>query len=419
MAIAQALRAGVATAALAFLAACAGGAPTPDAAPQDPAGSRMVVNDASEPVQAEIPALAGDADAAIDARPAAFSDLPGWDEADHDAVLRAFLLTCPRFDARNASDPAGPAFHGQVADWRRVCTAAKSARAGTFTAKGFFEAAFTPLSVTRRDGRLGKTTAYYEPVIEARREAYGPFGEPMLAKPDDLVVRQVPGDRYSQTMRQEVFQRWDDGTLALYQDRGVIRQRVDIPVLAWGRLEDVIFLQIQGSGRLRFADGTQMRAAFAAHNGLPYKSISRVLMDRGLLPEGGASNDAVKRWLAAARGGAAESVVNANPRYAFFSLKPIGDPSLGPVGAANVPLTADVTHAIDPDYHLIGGLYYIAPEGAGAPAPRLSVAQDTGGAILGPLRSDLFFGTGPQAGEAAARINHATRWWMLAPRPAG
>jgi membrane-bound lytic murein transglycosylase A len=186
--------------------------------------------------------------------------------------------------------------------------------------------------------------------------------------------------------------------------------------VAYGRLSDVVFLQIQGSGQLAFPDGTRLRAAFAATNGRPYSSIARALADSGALPAGQATNANVKAWLDAAPPKEADRIVDRNERYVYFALEPAAE--RGPRGAAGIPLTEHASIAVDPDWFAYGTLAWIASEGEGAAEPRLGVAQDTGAAITGPLRADLFMGSGEAAGEAAARVRSRARWWALTPRDA-
>lgn len=324
--------------------------------------------------------------------PAKFETLPGWGDGDQDRALRALVASCPRFTALPDKALIGAAFQGEAGDWKRVCAAAGpiAASADASSARAFFEAQLTPFAISGKTTPDGLTTAYYEPVFEARRAATPPFIEPILALPDDAVPGAGPSRREA-------------------------RARADKP-LAWLRLSDVVFLQIQGSGRLVFEDGANLRAAYAAHNGKPYTSILREMIDLGMVPPDAASNAAAKAWLDRTDPDFARVLVDRNQRAVFFALKPIGEAAAGPVGAAKFALVAGASIAVDPSWHSFGSLYWVAAEGQGAPPPQLSVAQDTGGAILGPMRADFFFGTGEAAGEAAARIKHRARWWALAPR---
>ncbi|MGD2133967.1 MAG: MltA domain-containing protein [Maricaulaceae bacterium] len=356
--------------------------------------------------------------AALGVAPADFADLPGWLDGAHERALAAFVESCDRFSARPDDAPVGPPYAGAVGPWKAACADAASVPLGRDAARAFFEARFEPVALTAADGaQEGLTTAYYEPEIEARRAPEPPFTEPMLRAPYNLVVLESPAiDTYARGVRREAFIREPDGAFTLAPPRGAIRRdALAVDAIGYGRLSDVVFLQIQGSGRLVFPDGARVRAAFAATNTRPYSSIARDLAATGAMPLESASNARVKAWLDAADPVDADAVVNANERYVYFREEALGPSPPGPRGAAGAPLTGHASIAIDPDWHAYGTLFWIAPAGEDAPAARLGVAQDTGGAITGPLRSDLFFGTGEAAGEAAAQVRHRTRWWALVP----
>jgi membrane-bound lytic murein transglycosylase A len=185
---------------------------------------------------------------------------------------------------------------------------------------------------------------------------------------------------------------------------------------AYAHPVDVYNLQIQGSGRIAFADGTQARAAYAAQNGYRWRSALGALRDSGEL-QGGASWANFKAWADARGPAATQQALNADPSYVFFQEETIGDPNAGPNGAAGVPLTPLGSIAVDPAYHPYGAVVFVDGDYAGAPFRRLLVAQDTGGAIRrGPLRGDVFWGSGAEAGRAAENMNAPARWWTLLPR---
>ncbi len=201
-------------------------------------------------------------------------------------------------------------------------------------------------------------------------------------------------------------------------DRAVIDQAPADGVTAWMRPEDLFFMQIQGSGILVFPGGDRIRAAYAGDNGRPFVGIARPMIRDGLLPATGASGDGIRHWLAAHAGDAADAVMQKNPRYVFFRLAP--DTGAEPQGAAGVPLPAGRAIAMDSSHHDFGSLYWIdaeAPTLAGAAAQyhRLAVALDTGGAIRGPIRADLYFGTGEEAGREAGRVKHVLHLARLVP----
>jgi len=289
-----------------------------------------------------------------------------------------------------------------------LCRRAKAVReTGPGVGKAFFEAFF---QAERLGGAEGVLTAYFAPVYEARRAPDAEFSLPVRPKPVDLVLG---GDG-------AVMRTLPDGTTEPYPDRAAIEATpVDKP-LAWMRPEELFFLQVQGSGTLVFEDGQRQKALYAANNGRPFAGIANPMRDRGLLARDNTGGDAIRAWLAAHRGPEADEIMRLNPRYAFFRLA--ADDGKPPVGAANIPLPAGRAVAVDPGFHAMGELLWVdaeAPLLAGAfPAyRRLATALDTGGAIKGEVRADLYLGEGSAAGAEAGRVRHTLRLYRLVPRP--
>ena len=302
------------------------------------------------------------------------SRLPGWDKEDHLAALRGYQAGCGVI-----SRPAD----------KILCGAARSiAVDDEDIARRFFENNFTVQPWTDS----GLLTAYFSPVYEARDEPDGEFRMPVRPAPGDL----KPGRTYA--------------------TRAAIESRPPNGALAWMRAEDLFFLQIQGSGTLVYPDGRRMKAVFAAHNGQTFKGIANPMRDKGLLARGHTSGESIRAWLAAHRGDEAAAVMQINPRYVFFSLAP--DDGAEPVGAAGVPLPAGHAIAVDPSEHAYGEVIWIdaaAPilNGAFPAYQRLVVALDTGGAIKGQVRADLYLGKGDAAGTEAGRVRHSLRMYHL------
>lgn len=201
-------------------------------------------------------------------------------------------------------------------------------------------------------------------------------------------------------------------------DRATIDRAPAEGITAWMRPEDLFFMQIQGSGILVFPDGDRVRAAYAGDNGKPFVGIARPMIRDGLLPSTGASGDGIRRWLAAHAGDVADAVMQKNPRYVFFRIGT--DNGAEPQGAAGIPLPAGRAIAMDSSHHDFGSLYWIDAEaptltGATAQYHRLAVDLDTGGAIRGPIRADLYFGTGDEAGREAGRVKHVLHLARLVP----
>jgi membrane-bound lytic murein transglycosylase A len=319
------------------------------------------------------------------------SALPGWAAEDHDAAFAAYRAACG------------------VAQAPRLAALCRRAQAAPEVAPGAGRAFFERFFQAERIPGQGVLTAYFAPVYPARRRPDAEFTAPVRPKPGDLRVDPDGA----------VLQMGADGFTRPYPDRSAIEAEPAEAPLAWMRPEDLFFLQVQGSGVLVFADGTRMKALYAAHNGQPFVGIANPMRDRGLLPADGISADAIRAWLAAHRGPDAEAIMRLNPRYAFFRLAP--DDGRPPVGAANQPLPAGRAVAIDPAYHAFGELLWIdgeSPVLAGAfPAYRRMVtALDVGGAIKGEVRADLFIGSGAVAGAEAGRVRHTLRLWRIVPR---
>ncbi len=305
------------------------------------------------------------------------SALRGWANEDHAGAFRAFRETCHAARRRELAD---------------ACARARARGSlGPSEAKGFFEDVFQAETLPGE----GVLTAYYAPVYPARRRPDAEFSMPVRPRPADLVNGQA------------------------YASRAEIEARPPNDAIAWMRPEELFFLQIQGSGVLVFEDGRRMKALYAANNGLPFVGIANPMRDRGLLARDNTSGEAIRAWLAANRGPRADEIMRLNPRYAFFRLAP--DDGKPPAGAAGVALPTGRAIAVDPAFNTYGEVFWIdgeAPLLAGAfpTYRRLVTALDTGGAIKGPVRADLYLGEGAAAGAEAGRVRHRLRMYRLVPR---
>lgn len=351
-------------------------------------------------------------------RPASFNELPGWSGADLAPALAAFKRSCDgrRLRAPDAALPGGGRYGGTVGSWAPACAAAQQVAPGG--ERAFFEANFIPYEV--RGPGEARLTAYYEPVIEARRTPDARFSEPLLRKPDDMISVDLAA--FAEAYDSEVLRgapraltgRLVGSSVEPYPSRGEI-ERPASRAFAYAHPVDVYNLQIQGSGRIAFPDGSQSRAQFAAQNGYRWRSALGALRDSGQLQT--PSWSAFKTWSDANGADATRQALNADPSYVFFQEEAIDDLSAGPRGAAGVNLTALGSIAVDPAYHPYGAVVFVDGQYQGQPFRRLLVAQDTGGAIRrGPLRGDVFFGSGAEAGQAAEGMNAPARWWTLLPR---
>jgi membrane-bound lytic murein transglycosylase A len=329
-----------------------------------------------------------------------FSSLAGWGEEDHLAALNAFRAGCGV-----SKDPA----------LARVCGLVKATVIQDGQgARAFLEANFRPEPV----GDEGLLTAYFAPQYEARMSRNAEFAVPVRGLPSDLVVLDL-GAFEPSFVGKKITGHVEGPTFVPYPPRAEIEAVPTDKPLAWMRPEELFFLQIQGSGILVLPDGRRVRAAFAGTNGKPFVGIATAMRDRGLLPDNNTSGDAIRTWLADHRGPEADAIMQLNPRYVFFKMA--ADDGKEVVGAAGIPLPAGRAIAVDPSKHAMGSLYWLdaaAPKLAGAfPAyRRLAVALDTGGAIKGDVRADLYVGSGTVAGAEAGRVRHALRLYRLVPR---
>ena len=319
---------------------------------------------------------------AAPSRVRSLSSLPGWEGEDHAAALIAFQSGCGV--ARDAR-------------WREVCRRAHSlGPLPESSARAFFEVNF----LAEAAPPPGLLTAYFAPDYPAQAAPDEIFSAPVRAKPiDNSSDTDGPGPT-----RAEIESDTDAA--------GVGAPR------AFMKPEDLFFLQIQGSGSLGFPDGRRMRAVYSGDNGRPFTPIARPMVAAGLLAPGQASGDAIRAWLAAHRGAEADAVMDQNARYIYFDLIP--DDGKEPAGAAGTPLTAGRALAVDPAYHGYGALYWIdasAPTLAGAAKTyrRLALALDTGAAIRGERRADLYLGRGDAAGQEAGRVRHVLSLVRLLP----
>lgn len=307
----------------------------------------------------------------------AFERLPGWRDDDHAAAFTAFASVC--------------GLSGEAA-MAQACRRARAlAPPDRDQARAFFEANFQPVDLPE----AGTLTAYFAPEYEARPAPSGPFLAPLRGRP----TRPEP-----------------------YPARAAIEAWPAAGALVWMKPEELYMLQVQGSGVLAFPDGRRLKAGVAATNGQPYLAIGNPMREAGLLEPGDSSADAIRAWLAAHRGPEADAVMRLNPRYVFFTLAP--DDGSPPKGSAGVPLPAGRAIAVDRSRHAMGDLFWIDADaplltGARPSYRRLAVALDTGGAIKGLVRADLYLGQGDAAGVEAGRVRHQLRMFRLAPNPAG
>ncbi len=292
-------------------------------------------------------------------------------------------------------------------------------------ARGFFEARFQPCLIVRNDGASGFVTAFYEPEVEVAAQRDGEYCCPFYRRPADLVDLD-DALRPAELDQSFMFgKRREDGTVTAYADR----RSIDEGHLAGRGLEiawaksriDVFFAHVQGAARLRYRDGSLKRITYAAKTGHPFSAIGRLLVDRSEIPMSEISMQSIRAWLAA-HPEEVSDVLWHNKSYIFFREAPVEDESLGPVAAAKVPLTAGRSLAVDRLIHTFSTPFFIRAESLlhlsdGQPFSRLMMALDTGTAIVGPARGDIFTGSGDQAGELAGNVRNDAEFYVLLPRP--
>lgn len=351
--------------------------------------------------------------------PVEFDDLPGWEDDDHRAAFQAFRRCA--LHVRSGvyrSGALGVAFES----FGEAYTAARAVpRFDAPEARAFFEHYFQPCRVLTPDG-TGFVTGYYEPELQASRERGGCFTVPLYAWPDDLV--EIDAHNRPADMDPEVrFGRRQGSRIEPYFDRQAIEQGA----LAGRGLEiawladrvDAFFVHVQGAARLKFADGSATRITFAAKSGHEFTAPGRILVEMGAIPREKVTMQTIRAWLYE-HPERVNEILWQNRSFIFFRETLLGDPNKGPVAAAKVQLEPGRSLAVDRVLHTFGTPFYIdAPDLTalgGGPFRRLMIAQDTGSAIQGAARGDIFVGVGAAAGEMAGVVRHAADFYALLPR---
>ncbi len=333
-----------------------------------------------------------------------YAAIPGWADAPLVPGLRAFASGCGRITGGSAL--------------RRACDAAHALSAADETAaRAFVEASFEAWALTNADGSSeGMVTGYYEPVLAGSRTRSERFRYPVYGVPADLVAVDLEGV-VPEVKGLRLRGRLESARLVPYWTRGEIDAtgQFNAPVLAW--VEDPVelfFLHIQGSGQIELGTGPRLRLGYGEHNGHPYVSLGRHLVQRGELALEQTSMHGIKAW-AAANPGKLRAALDANPSYVFFRAAAQGN---GPFGTLGAPLTAGYSLAVDARAVPLGAPVFLATTMplSTQPLRRLMAAQDTGGAIRGAVRADFYWGTGAEAGALAGRMRQQGRMWILWPR---
>jgi len=336
-----------------------------------------------------------------------FSALPGWAQADHRAALKAFRRSCGVM--MGAPFRKVSRFGGRREDWRAACTAAARTADTRRAARNFFERHFLPVTLQRPGRASGLFTGYYEPEAEGALKPDEHYRYPLLSRPDDLVAftpaeARVAGTRYGRRVGGRPVPYFTRREI----ESGALKGR-GLEIVWLKSLADAFFIQIQGSGRIRLREGGVLRLSYAAKSGRPYTPVGRILVERGEIPRERMSMQAIRAWMARNPDRARELLWR-NESYVFFRVVKLPDPRLGAFGAQGVQLAPEVSLAVDWRFWAYGTPVWLdtrVPDGSGAgtrPFRRLMVAQDTGSAIRGAIRGDIYFGFGERAGRRAGHM---------------
>jgi membrane-bound lytic murein transglycosylase A len=360
--------------------------------------------------------------------PVKWTSVEGWEDDDHLAAFNAFQTSCRPFLAKGGKRPRDG--RPVALALTEVCQRVAGVRPSTAAhARTFLEQNFLPVRISKLGEPEGFLTGYYEPIVEGSRFPSPEFHVPLYRRPRDLVhaapksAGQAPASEGFPNKGVLVGRRNENNEIVPYHDRGAIEdgaldgQKLEI---CW--LKDpfeALSISIQGSARVILEDGTPLRLNYDAHNGYPYTAVGRVLIERNLIPREEMSMQRIQEWMAANPAGARE-VRHTNRSFVFFRITGLSNEG-EPNGAQGVPLTPLRSIAVD-KIHVYGTPFFIdasLPIDSAKPTTRfrrLMIAQDTGSAIVGPARADLYWGAGSEAGRIAGRIRHPGRFVMLLPR---
>ncbi|WP_313195308.1 murein transglycosylase A [Shinella zoogloeoides] len=356
--------------------------------------------------------------------PARFSALPGWDEDDPTPLLAA-MSRC-RDHIRTVKPYKTGSLGITAGELLALLDAAADERPeGAAAVRAFFEAHCVPFRIEKPDGSVGFVTAFYEPEVAVKAEPDADYRYPFYRRPDDLLdiddANRPAGfpDGYA-------FGLAKDGAVVEHPDRGEIERgclKGRGLEIAYARSKvDVFFAHVQGAARLVYPDGAMKRITYAAKSGHPFSAIGKLLIDRGEIDAATVSMASIRDWLARHED-QVDAVLWHNRSFIFFKEAAVDDAALGPIAAAKVPLVAGRSLAVDRLIHTFGLPFFISSDSlnhmdGGKPFRRLMLALDTGTAIVGPARGDIFTGSGDAAGALAGHVRNAATFHILIPRAA-
>lgn len=348
-----------------------------------------------------------------------YTDLEGWAQADASSALRAFRRSCGKIAKLPSDTPMGPeGIAGEAAAWQAVCEASSA----TLSAVEFFELNFAPMRVVMDGGTEGLFTGYYEPLLFGSREKTAAFTTPIRQNPSDMITADL-GLFHDDLKGRRVTGRLAGAKLMPYPDRaGIDAGAIDEVAPALLYVDDEIakfFMQIQGSGMVQLPDGETLRVGYAGQNGHSYRAIGRDLIEMGELTRENVSLQSIRQWLLD-HPDQAQELMHKNASYVFFRELTELNHASGPLGSHNVPLEPRHSLAVDRSFWPMGMPVWLDLEVPFQDGPRrfreLLIAQDTGGAIKGAIRGDVFWGAGAEAEHAAGHMKARGSMIVLMPR---
>lgn len=359
-------------------------------------------------------------------KPASFGDLSGWANDDMNGFMQAYRASCARILKKSASDAfSSTASFGTYGDWQGPCRAAESINANDGAAvRAFLEQNFKVVQATAAGNPEGMFTGYYESTLNGSRTQKGKYQYPLLGRPSDLVMVEL-GDFREELKGQRIAGRVIEGRLKPYESRAqIVSGKMPAaqynPIVWLDDPHDAFFVQVQGSGIVHLDDGSIMRVGYDGQNGHPYYAIGRELVKRGIYKKEDVSMESIRAWLTQ-NPDKAEDLMNTNPSFVFFKETPDDGSGVGPKGGEGVGLTAKRSLAVDHGKLPYGFPVYLCTDytdETGRKLERLVMAQDTGGAIKGAVRGDVFWGSGATAEKMAGPMKAKGRYYFLLPKSA-
>ncbi|MBW6424552.1 murein transglycosylase A [Rhizobium sp. XQZ8] len=359
----------------------------------------------------------------FDLKQVSFSDLVGWERDDPVPLFAGMRASLDHI--RNTKPYRSGSLGLTAGELASFLEKADGELPDAASARAFFEQHCTPFLISRKDGRRGFVTAFYEPEVEVSPTRDDVWKHPFYFRPDDLVDLDET-NRPAGLDSGYMFGRQTPEGIEPYPDRG----EIDRGYLEGRGLEiayarskvDVFFIHVQGAARLKYPDGHIRRITYSAKAGHPFSPIGKLLIDRGEIDPAKISMQSIRTWLSE-NPAKVDEVLWHNRSYIFFREADVSDPSLGPVAAAKVPLIPGRSLAVDRQIHTFGFPFFICSEtlthlDGGAPFGRLMLALDTGSAIVGPARGDIFTGSGFEAGELAGTVRNDADFYILVPNEA-